>query len=244
MVDLSALQTPGPQAFWLLATAGFLDGVNPCAFSTLLVFVGALLAYVGASVRSGDVTAARRAVLGVGLAYAAGMFLVYFTAGLGLFGIARLIPAMAVPWVVRVSGVVVILMGLLMTREYFVPDSFIRIGMPRSLHHLVRRYAHATSVGTALAAGAVIGLCSVPCSGAVYLGVVSLLATFGWGQGLLLLFVYNLAFIAPVILLLLTISSRMSLLRFTHWYLNYRQVTKLIMGLFVVALGFLVLLAA
>lgn len=62
------------------------------------------------------------------------------------------------------------------------------------------------------------------------------------GIGLLLL--YNVAFILPVLLLLFTMTSRSSLLQFTHWYLQYRAVTKLVLGLFVIGLGFLVLFVA
>lgn len=242
MVDLTAVRTGGGPIIPLLLVAGLADGLNPCAFSTLLVFLGALLAYLNHQLRTpAEVTAVRRTAIRIGLAYAAGIFGVYFLAGLGLFGVGRLLPAAAVPWVIRGSGVFVVLMGLVMVREYFVPDTRIRLGMPKVFHPLVRELTRATTVGAAVLAGAVIGLCSVPCSGAVYLGVVSLLALHGWARGTGLLLLYNLAFITPVVALLFTLTSRESLLQFTHWYLRYRSTTKLILGLMVILLGFLVL---
>ena len=242
MVDLSVLKTGGAAMLPLLMLAGVVDGINPCAFSTLLVFLSALFAYLTARMQeTANLNSVRRGVLGVGLAYTAGIFTVYFLAGLGLFGVARFLPAGAVPWVLRGSGLVVILMGLVMIREYFVPDTPLRFGMPKSLHPLVRRYAHATTLGTAFLAGGVIGLCSVPCSGAVYLGVISILTLYGWAQGVGLLLLYNVAFLVPVLVLLFTFTSRAALRNFTHWYLRYRHATKLGLGLFVIMLGFLVI---
>jgi cytochrome c-type biogenesis protein len=225
--------------------AGLFDGINPCAFSALLVFVGALLTYMDSRLNTTDDTGkVRRAILGVGLAYALGIFAVYFLASLGLFGVGRVVPPAAVPWVIRGSGVVVLLMGLVMIREFFVPDTALHLSMPSSLYLLARRYAHATTAGAAFVGGGLIGLCSVPCSGAVHLGVVSLLVVYGWFKGLGLLLLYNLAFMAPVLVLLAVITSRTALNRFAHWYLGYRRSTKLALGFFVVLLEFLVILRA
>lgn len=245
MVHLEAIREGGPQVIPLLLAAGVADGLNPCAFSTLLVFLGALLAYVGQRLADPDgVTTVRRTALWVGLAYAAGIFGVYFLAGLGLFGVGRLIPPSAVPWVIRSSGVVVILMGLIMVQEYLIPGTRLRLGMPRAWHPRVRELTRATTIGGAVVAGGLIGLCSVPCSGAVYLGVISLLSLYGWMKGMGLLLLYNLAFILPILALLITITSRQPLLQFTHWYLRYRSLTKLVLGVFVILLGFLVLYVA
>lgn len=245
MIHLEAVREGGPQVIPLLVVAGVADGLNPCAFSTLLVFLGALLAYVGHQLTNqGEVAAVRRNALYVGLAYSAGIFGVYFLAGLGLFSVSQLVPAAAIPWVIRVSGVVVILMGLIMVQEYLIPDTQLRLSMPHAFYPRVRQLTRATTIGGAAVAGGLIGLCSVPCSGAVYLGVVSLLTLYGWIKGVGFLLLYNVAFILPILALLFTITSRASLLQFTHWYLRYRSLTKFILGLFVVGLGFLVLLVA
>lgn len=242
MVDLSSLRTGGAAVLPLLLVAGLADGLNPCAFSTLLVFLGALLAYLNHKLADAtEIAAVRRAAIGIGLSYVAGIFGVYFAAGLGLLGAVQIIPAAAVPWVIRSSGVLIILMGLIMVREYFVPDTKLRLSMPKAFYPLVRKWTRATTVGAAVIAGALIGLCSVPCSGAVYLGVLSVLALYGWTKGIGLLLIYNLAFVLPVLLLLFTLTSREALLQFTHWYLRYRSATKLALGLFVILLGLLVL---
>ena len=56
-----------------VAFAGLLDGLNPCAFATLIFFVS----YLTLSGRKG------RQVLAVGTAFTAGVFLAYLAVGLG-----------------------------------------------------------------------------------------------------------------------------------------------------------------
>lgn len=63
----------------------------------------------------------------------------------------------------------------------------------------------------------------------------------GVARGLSLLALYNVAFVVPVLALLLVVTSRAVLLDFTHWYLNYRRETKLALGSFVILLGLLAL---
>jgi cytochrome c biogenesis protein CcdA len=59
-----------------LAAAGLLDGVNPCAFTTI-VFLLSMLAYLGKT---------RRQLAVVGVGFTAAVFVTYFLLGLGLLG--------------------------------------------------------------------------------------------------------------------------------------------------------------
>jgi cytochrome c biogenesis protein CcdA len=69
-----------------------------------------------------------------------------------------------------------------------------------------------------LIAGVLVGICTVPCSGAIYLDVVAVLHASGGGlTGLALLALYNLAFIAPLLILLLAVSNRRVLGQMGRW---------------------------
>ncbi|HKZ91321.1 MAG TPA: hypothetical protein VJZ50_04215, partial [Candidatus Limnocylindrales bacterium] len=69
-----------------------------------------------------------------------------------------------------------------------------------------------------LIAGVLVGICTVPCSGAIYLDIVAVLNASGGGPtGLALLALYNLAFIAPLVLLLVVVSDRRVLGRLGRW---------------------------
>jgi cytochrome c biogenesis protein CcdA len=73
-------------------------------------------------------------------------------------------------------------------------------------------------LGGMLLAGVLVGICTVPCSGAIYLDIVAVLNASGGGPaGLALLALYNLAYIAPLVALLAVVSNRRMLGRIGRW---------------------------
>lgn len=90
--------------------------------------------------------------------------------------------------------------------------------------------------------GFLIGLCTVPCSGAVYLAVLSLLAAQGSAlTGFAYLLLYNLMFILPLVAVLVLASSRPTLNRLAHWNIHHREWIRLALGSGVVMMGLLIL---
>ena len=84
--------------------------------------------------------------------------------------------------------------------------------------------------------------CTVPCSGAIYLGVLGMLATQAtYTEGLAYLVVYNSIFVLPLVAMLAVASSRVVFNRLGRWQLHDRAALKLGLGLGAVALGFLLL---
>ena len=84
---------------------------------------------------------------------------------------------------------------------------------------------------TLILGGFLIGLCTVPCSGAVYLGVCSLLALqpsalLGYGY----LVLYNLIFVLPLVIILIAASARPTLNRLAHWNLHHKEWVRLALG--------------
>ena len=69
-----------------VAVAGLLDGVNPCAFTTI-VFLLSMLAHLGKS---------RRELAVVGVGFTAAVFVTYFLLGLGIWGVLEGIKAYSV----------------------------------------------------------------------------------------------------------------------------------------------------
>jgi hypothetical protein len=65
--------------FWAVTAAGLADGVNPCAFATLVLLVSML-----ATARR-----TRRETLLVGIGFGAGVYLAYFAIGLGLYALLQ-----------------------------------------------------------------------------------------------------------------------------------------------------------
>jgi len=223
----------------VVVTAGLLDGINPCAFTVLLLFITALL--TATQVRSPEGTDSLRArVIGLGSIYVASVFLTYLVLGVGFLSTAAVFTQRHVP--ARLGAVVAIGLGLWMLKDYFYPELGVRLSAPAAVGRWARASAQRATVPALVGGGVLIGLCTVPCSGAVYLAVLSLLAaqpSVLTGFGYLLL--YNALFVLPLVGLLLLASVRPTLNRLAHWNLHHKEGVRLALGSGVVVMGFLIL---
>ncbi len=228
--------------------AGFLDGFNPCAFGVLLLFATFALGLAARqSLATGgapDVRGASRTVLGLGAFFVIGVLVTYFLLGLGLLTVlASLTDFGGNHLPSRVAALLAIGLGLWMLRDVVLPDAPWKLEAPHALHGRMRDWARMSSPAALFGGGVLIGLCTVPCSGAVYLGVVALLGANGTvAAGLGGLALYNLAYITPLVVLLV-LASRPGLIRvINRWHLQHAGGTKLVLALVVLALGFAILL--
>jgi len=143
----------------------------------------------------------------------------------------------------RIAALVAVGLGLWMVRDVLLPDASWKLEAPHALHSRMRTWARTSSPVALLGGGVLIGLCTVPCSGAVYLAIVALLGASGTvAAGLGGLALYNLAYITPLVALLV-LASRPGLIRTVNrWHLQHADGTKAVIAIFVVALGFAILL--
>ncbi|WP_051304250.1 cytochrome c biogenesis CcdA family protein [Calidithermus chliarophilus] len=244
MPTVSWLEANPLPALGLTLTAGFADGINPCAITTLLLFIGALLATVE---RASRLEVARRAryVWVVAGAYILGIFLLYLVLGVGFVEISSLRVFGNTHLVTRLAAFVAVMFGLLMMAEYVFPRSPIKLSMPAALHGLAHHWTRRTTVGAAFVGGVLIGTCTLPCGGGMYLAVAALIGSLSSkGYAYALLTSYNLAFVLPLLLLVGIAGSRPVLQRLSRLHITHRGRVKLGLGLFVVAVGFSALLLA
>jgi cytochrome c biogenesis protein CcdA len=233
-----------------IVSAGFLDGFNPCAFGVLILFatfalgLAARESVAGGGSASMSARTASRTVLGLGAFFVAGVLVTYFLLGLGLLGaVASFADFGGNHLPSRVAALISIAMGTWMLRDVLLPDAPLQLAAPHALHGRMRLWARTSSPVALFGGGVLIGLCTVPCSGAVYLGVVALLGTAGSvGAGLAGLALYNLAYITPLMGLLLLASRPGLIRRLNRWHLAHASGTKLLLALVVLALGFAILL--
>jgi cytochrome c biogenesis protein CcdA len=218
--------------------AGFLDGINPCAFTVLLLFITALLATI--QIGQTDKKSVRLRIIGMGAIFIGAIFLTYLTLGVGLLKSMSIFTDQHLP--ARIGALLATLFGLWMLKDYFLPDMGLRLQAPGKVGSLARKAAKKATFPALLAGGFLIGLCTIPCSGAVYLGILSLLAaqpTTAIGYSYLV--IYNLVFILPLIILLILASSRPTLNRLAHWNIHHKERVRLVLGGGVVVLGLLML---
>lgn len=220
----------------VILTSALVDGLNPCAFSVLLSFVAVLLASVTLSEDP------RRQVRTAGGAYVGGMFVTYLLLGLGLVTAVSFLTATHLP--IRLMGVAVVIVGLWALKDVILPGVGAPLGMPGRWHGAVRRaLSQTTSVGL-FTAGGLVGLCTLPCSGGIYLGVLALIAREPLTLRLSHLVLYDAVFVAPLLVLLAVVGSRRVLNQIAHAYLRWRIAFKAGAGVVAMGLGLAILVAA
>jgi cytochrome c biogenesis protein CcdA len=197
--------------------AGVVDGLNPCAFALLVLFATYTLTLVNAVTADGRPTAlARERLLGAGSLYVGAVWVTYFLIGLGLFSfLARLGQDHLVT---RIAALLALLMALWMVKDVLLPGRGPALAAPHATHGWMHRAMERGGLTGMLIAGVLVGICTVPCSGAIYLDIVAVLNASGGGAtGLALLALYNLAYIAPLVGLLAAVSNRRVLGRVGRW---------------------------
>ncbi len=218
--------------------AAAVDGINPCAFTVLLLFITTMLATFQAGEQS--VNAIRVRLLGQGGIYIAAVFLTYLGLGVGLLKTLDFFTRQHLP--ARIGALAAILFGLWMLKDFFLPDLGWRLQAPSQIGTTAREMAKKATVPALIVGGFLIGLCTVPCSGAVYLGVLSLLALQPSALlGYSYLVLYNLIFVLPLVIILIAASARPTLNRLAHWNLHHKEWMRLALGGGVVVMGLLIL---
>jgi len=109
-----------------VVVAGVVDGINPCAFTVLLLFITALTT----TLQSGEtnVKAMRGRLLGLGGIYIAAVFLTYLALGVGLLKSLDFFTRQHVP--ARIGALLAVLFGLWMIKDFFLPDFGWRLQSP------------------------------------------------------------------------------------------------------------------
>lgn len=222
----------------IILGSGFADGLNPCSFALLVLFATYTLTLVNSVTGDGTATAeARRRLLGAGSLYVGAVWVTYFLIGLGLFTFLSFLGQDHL--VTRVAAVLALLMALWMLKDVFLPGWGPSMVAPAGSHGRMHRVIERGGLAGMLGAGVLVGICTVPCSGAIYLGIVAVLNASGGGPtGLALLALYNLAYIAPLVGLLLVVSDRRTLGRLARWNQANSPWVKVALALIVVAMSF------
>ena len=186
-----------------VALAGLFDGLNPCAFATLIF----LISYLSAVGRRG------RALLIVGGLFTIGVFLAYTLVGLGLWRVLSTIPIVAQsrlgPWLYGITAIACLALAVgsfldfLKARRGEVRD--MALVMPqrirRRVNSVIRRASTARAFAlAALPAGMIVSLLELACTGQVYLPTIIYVMSVPEMQAraALLLVLYNVMFIVPL----------------------------------------------
>ena len=233
---------------WIVALAGLADGFNPCSFAGLLVFASVTTAAFERGVldcHSTNLANAapqkRRRIVRNGSVYIAGLFATYMALGLGLLSAMNILTEGH--WIGKAAALLSIGMGLWILRDGLFPESRWKLEMPHFTRPGVHKALQAAFLPAVFGAGVLVGLCTVPCTGGIYLGVLALLsAQSAAATGFGLLVLYNVMFVVPLVTVLILVTSRPTYRAVARWHLRTRNHVKLALGGVMLALGFFTLL--
>ena len=197
--------------------SGLADGFNPCAFALLVLFATYTLTLVNAVTANGTPTLeARRRLLGAGSLYVGAVLITYFIIGIGLLSFLGWLGRDHL--VARGASILALVMALWMLKDVFLPGVGPSMMAPGGTHRRMQKAMERGGLAGMLIAGVLVGICTVPCSGAMYLQITAVLHASGGGlTGLALLALYNIAFIVPLLVLLLAVSNRRVLGQLGRW---------------------------
>jgi len=227
-------------SFLAVVGAGLLDGVNPCAFATIVFFVS----YLAAMERKG------REILFVGGAFTGAVFLAYLLVGIGVLSFVQSMGA--VKTFSRVvylgTGVFCLVLAALALYDVYrirqgrVEDMALKLPqiLRRRVHKAIREGANVRNyVWAAFVTGFFVSLLELACTGQAYLptiifvsGIPELRAN---AVGYLVL--YNLMFIVPLVIIFLLVFYGTTSLQLAGFLRRNVALVKLLTAILFAALG-------
>lgn len=229
-----------------IVVAGLLDGVNPCAFATLIFFVSYLL-FIGRR---------RKDIIFMALFFIVAVFIAYFAIGIGAYNVLRYLSGFEIIAKVIFLGFggIAFVLGILSLRDYTLARRGdynkmilqLPLGIKQRIHRDVKEK---TAVGGiifgSLLAGFIISFLEFGCTGQVYLPTITfIISKAGFTlKPLFALIVYNVMFITPLvgIAVLATLFSTQAIAKSLEAKIPS---IKLFTALFFFALGILLILSS
>jgi cytochrome c biogenesis protein CcdA len=184
--------------------AGLLDGVNPCAFATIIFFVSYLL-FIGRR---------RRDIIFMAASFIAAVFIAYFLIGVGAYSLLNYLVGYDVvaKIIFLCFGVIALILGLLSLRDFIYArqgayDKMILqlpLGIKQRIHRDIKeRTAVRGIIFGSFIAGLIVSFLEFGCTGQIYLPTITfMISKTGWhAKPLFILVIYNIMFVLPLILI-------------------------------------------
>lgn len=224
----------------VIIAAGALDGLNPCAFATIIF----LLSYLQVARKT------PREMAQIGVAYVAGVFSAYFLLGLGLSEIvARVVVFRQAALVLNVGmGLFALVIAVLSFRDGVRclqgRLQEISLQLPSFLKDRIRgvirkSVPHRGFVAAAFGVGAFISLLELACTGQVYAPTILYMIQAGQGGAVGYLLLYNVAFILPLTVIFILAFFGLTSGKLTALLQRHAAVVKFGMALLFLVLAFL-----
>lgn len=201
----------GVWGFFLVIGGGLLDGFNPCAIALLLLFISLL-----------GFTDNKKTLFLVSLVYIVTIFVSYYIMGAYLYTIILTyqkelsIISQIISWFIFILCFILFVVNLYdyiqaKKENYGKIKNQLPKWVQRMNKKIVKTFTNAIDgdnkkglisvLGLTVALGFILSLTELVCTGQVYLGIIYGLTLLDSAYAYLLLFIYNLMFIAPLIII-------------------------------------------
>jgi len=223
---------------------GLLDGINPCAFATIIFF----LSYLQIAKRT------PREILLVGIAFIFAIFLAYFSVGIAFhalidkladsekFKFARNI----MTWVFAAFALLVAVFSLrdgIRASRGNMGDMTLQLPnfLKTRIRGTIRKRARASNfVIAAFVTGIIISILELACTGQVYAPIVYQIQQ-GRADAYLYLLIYNLAFILPLVIIFILAYKGMTSDALTRFQAKHTSLIKYATAILFFILTFVIL---
>ena len=232
-------------SIFTVALAGLFDGINPCAFTTIVFFIS-MLAYLGKT---------RFQLIAVGVGFTFAVFVTYLLIGLGLLGTVKIF--LVGRGVSKILTYTIACLTFVLAGWSFV--DFIKflktksvksmtLGLPQSvktrIHKIIR-----VGIGTrglvagSVSVGVLVALLESICTGQVYLPIIVFVAKSSKFRmdAIAYLVFYNLMFILPLVVILIITYFGVKSESLGNFFGRHIALSKILMTLLFLTLGIILL---
>ncbi|MBP7460846.1 MAG: hypothetical protein KBA26_06120, partial [Candidatus Delongbacteria bacterium] len=230
------------KSFGILAIvlAGLFDGVNPCAFTTIIFFVS----YLGFMGRK------KRDILIVGSSFSFAVFLTYFLIGLGTLEVLIYLRVFELVSriIIGVTGILAVALSIISLYNYFKvkqgQENQIALQLPKKvkqkIHQIIRDKTKTSHLSLgAIVIGFFVSIFELACTGQVYLPTITFVVHHPVYRvrGLFLLFLYNLMFIVPLVVIFMLVYSGFSSHKLSEIWKKYLDKIEIVLATVFLFLG-------
>src|SRR3989344_1613220 len=211
-----------------------IDSINPCAIGVLILLVSTII----------STAQSKQQLLKMGLIYIAAVYVVYFSAGLGLTAFLSYVPLIVSSLISIVVGLIIITAALIEIKDFFWYGQGISLMIPADKAKDIHNLSKNVTVPGMIVLGAFVAAVELPCTGGPYLAITLVLSQNFNLTAILLLAFYNLIFVLPLLIILLLAFFGAKIQDIKMWKDMNKAYMRLAIGLLLVVLGWLLILIA
>ena len=218
----------------LVVISAAIDSINPCAIGVLILMVSVVMGGKGSTKR----------LLTLGGLYIFSIFLTYLLAGLGLIYFLASVPLFVAEYLALFVGALVIFAGILEIKDFFWYGKGFSLQIPPYFANKIHNYSKNITIPGVIFLGAFIAGVELPCTGAPYLAIITVLSLNFNMSAFFLLVLYNIIFVLPLVIILLLVAGGTKISAIQNWKQANKGYMRLGIGLMLIGLGWLLILIA